>query len=315
MRYSLLHRFHGALLGAALGEVLGANCQRQLQAGRSIDWRQMEAWGFLPINPLQAAPGLGKSAIEQAHRLLGNHAGQSLRAQASLESERSAAAEQLLSSAAELSIAALPAMLLSHENPQQIQPQIQKIAKLGQYAAGAEIGAAILGNTISLALREQLQPERLPHQLITGLDLDRLAPEWVQPLTQLQQAAAKLTATPVQSPVLLALEAFLATPEDFRLTLLRVAQQQIDLPMSCAIAGALSGAHNSLSGLPLTWRRRLATAPESLQTLWSVASEAELLQWATALLAHWSGAYHPLDWLQRSPLRAVIAAPRVIRPR
>ena len=61
MHYSLIDRFRGALLGTAIGEVLGANCQ-QPQA-----WREVEHWGF--YNPVEPSVW-GKMAITQAQFLV-----------------------------------------------------------------------------------------------------------------------------------------------------------------------------------------------------------------------------------------------------
>jgi hypothetical protein len=61
MHYSLINRFRGALLGTAIGEILGANCQ-QPQA-----WREIEHWGFR--NPVEPS-AWGKMAVMQAHFLI-----------------------------------------------------------------------------------------------------------------------------------------------------------------------------------------------------------------------------------------------------
>jgi hypothetical protein len=61
MHYSLINRFRGALLGTAVGEILGANCQ-QPQA-----WREVEHWGF--HNPVEPS-AWGKRAVMQAHFLI-----------------------------------------------------------------------------------------------------------------------------------------------------------------------------------------------------------------------------------------------------
>lgn len=61
MHYSLVNRFRGALLGTAIGEILGANCQ-QPQA-----WREIEHWGLR--HPVEPSTG-GKMAVMQAQFLI-----------------------------------------------------------------------------------------------------------------------------------------------------------------------------------------------------------------------------------------------------
>ncbi|MBW4514444.1 MAG: hypothetical protein KME11_04400 [Timaviella obliquedivisa GSE-PSE-MK23-08B] len=61
MHYSLLSRFRGALLGTAIGEILGANCQQPQS------WRSVEHWGF--YNPIEPS-AWGKMAVMQAQFLI-----------------------------------------------------------------------------------------------------------------------------------------------------------------------------------------------------------------------------------------------------
>ncbi|NJR39240.1 MAG: ADP-ribosylglycohydrolase family protein [Leptolyngbyaceae cyanobacterium CSU_1_4] len=61
MHYSLLSRFRGALLGTAIGEILGANCQQPQS------WREVEHWGLQrPAEPST----WGKRAVMQAQLLV-----------------------------------------------------------------------------------------------------------------------------------------------------------------------------------------------------------------------------------------------------
>ncbi|HEY9806876.1 MAG TPA: hypothetical protein V6D04_09920, partial [Candidatus Obscuribacterales bacterium] len=83
--------------------------------------------------------------------------------------------------------------------------------------------------------------------------------------------------------------------------------------------GAVSGAANSLSGIPVMWRLALdqrEAGTSRLKLLWQgLESESELLELAAHLLATWSGTYDTQRFpVKRYPVPA-IAAPRVIRPR
>jgi hypothetical protein len=75
----------------------------------------------------------------------------------------------------------------------------------------------------------------------------------------------------------------------------------------------LSGAYNSISGIPINWRIALSRF-EAQQAGWE-KTEVEMLQVSDALVSVWSGVYdqvtHPID----SSSVAAIASPRVIKPR
>ena len=61
MHHSLIDRFRGALLGTAIGEILGANCQQPQP------WREVEHWGF--HKPVESS-AWGKMAVMQAQSLI-----------------------------------------------------------------------------------------------------------------------------------------------------------------------------------------------------------------------------------------------------
>lgn len=61
MHHSLIDRFRGALLGTAIGEILGANCQQPQT------WREAEHWGF---HPPREPSVWGKMAVMQAQSLI-----------------------------------------------------------------------------------------------------------------------------------------------------------------------------------------------------------------------------------------------------
>jgi hypothetical protein len=63
MSYSLINQFRGAIVGAAIGEILGANCQQPQQKS----WRDVEHWG-LRLPPVPSV--WGEMAIEQALSLI-----------------------------------------------------------------------------------------------------------------------------------------------------------------------------------------------------------------------------------------------------
>ena len=112
---------------------------------------------------------------------------------------------------------------------------------------------------------------------------------------------------------------FITTKEDFRLTCLRAIKNQRNSAVCGAIAGVISGAYNSIAGIPITWHLGL---DEAKLAQWGLTSFSQVVKLADALVTLWSGAYHVLpqpiaqevepDLL--SPLEA-IAAPYIIRLR
>jgi hypothetical protein len=101
----------------------------------------------------------------------------------------------------------------------------------------------------------------------------------------------------------------LSTPNDFSLTVRRANLVFTHQPSLQILAAALSGFHNGLASLPLTWRFHLST----LQ--WSVAMplEQSLLTLSNLCAAQWAGFYVPCpnqDWSA-----IAISAPGQLRPR
>ena len=327
MRYTLLNRFQGSLLGAAIGEILGANCSDRNLANRtdSSPWLTVHDWGFQPL--AASSVGWGSLAVKQLRQLLQPDS----LADLPLPSDLLPELEPSLSG---LAIATLPIALFYHENPDQMQAQIRQAIAPWQAPAEAAIGILLVGYTLSLILREQFSPATLIPDFIRYFDLPPTHP-LISALNSLQ---LDLSLSPeTDSPVVLALAAFLKTPDSYRLSLLQAAQAQVQPAVVCAIVGTLSGAYNGKAGLPLDWysalQRRRPSAFESasssasanllqgaeitspLLLLWEVHSETQLLELAHRLFASWSGLY---DSTQRFLLAAgtsVFAAPRVIRSR
>ncbi len=110
--------------------------------------------------------------------------------------------------------------------------------------------------------------------------------------------------------IALAFYCFLSTPYDLRLALLRAAQTGPCAPLVGALTGALSGAFNSLSGIPIDWQLALDAWEISSE---EITTQPELLNLANCLLARWSGVYEPLTFSKEFGQVPAIAAPQVIR--
>lgn len=210
-------------------------------------------------------------------------------------------------------LATLPIALFYHENEIKLRQNLQlALVALGQDKPIIQDGALAVGYAIAQSLKE-INGVTLIEQTITFLGTQtQISQQLVQVQTLLQQQASLERAVTQLSKdnqpttaIALAFYCFLSTLEDFRLSVVRAAQTSHQPQLTTAIAGALSGAYNSVSAIPINWR--LAADHASL-----AAGEAEILQLSDSLVAVWSGVYNQA--IHRSDVTA-IAAPRVIRPR
>ncbi|HEY9631070.1 MAG TPA: ADP-ribosylglycohydrolase family protein [Coleofasciculaceae cyanobacterium] len=336
MRYTLLSRFQGCFLGAALGEVFAAD----------RDALNIQS---------SARPSWGRVAIAQMAALTNGHHSQSAELTHQLPRPISAAG---------VAIALLPLALFYHEEVEQFNQQAQQLLVQWQLPIETGMGGIVLGQAIGLILRERCQPLNFIPHLLAGLDLHTQPSLLAKQLAQVQEwltedaiasrfSVHKRFAEAVFDPkeialvetaaIALALYAFLSTPEAFSLSLLRVAQLSHGLNthesnqlttwlLTACLTGALSGAYNGKAGLPQDWRNRLRAEPESsdsknlasehpisenrsyLTLLWEVESETKLLEYVHRFIAAWSGMHNPIQ--HSLPPKALVtsASPQIIRP-
>ncbi|UBF26651.1 ADP-ribosylglycohydrolase family protein [Kovacikia minuta CCNUW1] len=310
MRYSLLSRFQGALLGAALGDRLGFEFQKQpshLNYGKTaIDYAEaLIHWGG------QNGLGLGQT----------NH-----QFSAPEKQSQSPLNQAQLMMAAEWAIATLPIALFFHDDEIKLQQTLQTLVN-GQGYGGLQGGVLTSGFAIAQALQERLKPLDLIPRTIAYLQRESTPTDSDSDLiTKLQQGQSLLqegrdlhTALRVLLPtnqsrtgnraISLALFCFLSTPEDMRLTLLRAVRCGSESRMVCALTGALAGAYNSAGGIPVEWSLSLSKPSQILD--WQI-SGPEICYLSERLLAAWSGVYDPTI---SSLSHSAIAAPGIIRPR
>lgn len=376
MQYSLLSRFRGALLGAAVGEILGAQYQSQLDRGVNPFWLDVDQWGF---NQVAAVPQLGQTSPTGFGRMT-VHIAKSLIQQGEFcpqnQPPPTLALPHLTPDSGESTIAVLPIMLFFHDNQLKLRSHLQKstlVSKTGHYTLA-------VNHAIALALVEKLDPSTLISQALShleknyseslegyaqgdlvhanaelsdsynyiyhqlaevqrsieqGIGLQEVTAQLLKTSLQASgtdfledtksEKSAKQTHQRVDSSLMamatsfsLAFYSFLSTPQDFRLTVIRAAQLNFQPQVVCALAGALSGAYNSLTGIPTTWQTKLSCTEQAqssslLTKLWGVNSE-ELLQLGDQLLAAWAGVYRPTQF-STSANQVSVAAPNVIRPR
>ena len=230
----------------------------------------------------------------------------------------------------------LPIALLYHDQPAQLQqrlraayassmpedePESEPESQPESEPEGFGL-AAVIGQTISLILRERFIALKLIPQVIRDLDLPLHLP-LVQELLQVQSWLTQPADLAVvaqglaDSPDLggMALYSFLSSPDDFQISLLRLhrlipaSSSQADLALAGAILGAVSGLYGGLLGLPAIWQNRQQDALLE-------SAEPGLFRQADLLLASWSGASDASfeQWLQQ-PHASLTAAPRVIPAR
>ncbi|PSB28114.1 ADP-ribosylglycohydrolase family protein [Stenomitos frigidus] len=348
MRYSLLSRFQGTLLAAALGDALGAYSRlRQPLKPEGVSASNQEASPLAPVNLAAWHPGImpggsasstpstpwGNAAISCARVLV--QAGRWNELEMAAIGVRLAADRMAMSAvldrphspiafiAAESALAMLPVTLFFHDNEPSQQQRLVQTANLWRCPPGTEAGALAFSYAIAQLLQDRLDRLALVPQTVAYLKQSTANPTALlldlmhtleQAQTLLQQGAGlhmaieqlRARATHLDSrAIALAFYCFLSTPNDLTLSLLRAARSGVIAPVVCALTGALSGAYNSLNGLPLAW-----SAGSPMPLLWGL-SDQEMNQLVAHLFAVWSGVYDTAT----ATNRFAIAAPGVIRPR
>lgn len=318
MRYSLSSRFGATFVGAVIGEIIGSSkgvSIRRFSYPNAIKphheqlLRRVEQQKY----PVEAKYLGGRLAIIGAERLiqLGRF---------DLDDWHDAFTKDLLAqdtikcNPTIAILATLPIALFYHESEIKLRQNLQlALIAVGQDDAMIRDAALAVGYAIALSLNEQINAATLIPQVITflGEPQTQITQQLLQVESLLNQQAGleRAIATlgrDATTPIALAFYCFLSSLEDFRLSTLRAAQTTYQPQITTAIAGALSGSYNSISGIPINWRMALPG--------WDT-NEEEMLQVSDALVSVWSGVYdqvtHPTDSISV----AAIASPRVIKPR
>lgn len=334
MHYSLLSRFQGALLGAALGEQLASGCSSQSQEKLTSSENftgsvvaQCRNWqAAVRLTPHGSSPW-GEAAVSLTKQLLHSDLqGIEFRpwgAQLQGAITRDSLGENFPEAA--VAIAALPLALFCHDDGVKLRRVLQQAHQAYPEALKEIDGTLAVGYAIAQALKERLTPDQLLSDIISYLH-QTLPPSTpttsnftnalkrVQSLLQhradLHRVAVELLKPSQKSGgtelIALAFYCFLSTPNDFPLSIARAARIR-DMPaIVCALTGALSGAYNSTAGIPTG----LSLDSVVVQPLnWGLSSLA-VAALVARLFARWSGAYDS-DTFANS---TAIAAPNVIRP-
>lgn len=317
MRYSVLNRFRGVLLGSFLGEILGSgSTQGQVLGGAaSIAPKQGDAHLSPTLSDWSQIAACGtESLIRRGQLDLDDWVLHSGITQSSLLLLKNTA------SSSEAAVATLPMALFFHDDQVKLRQHLLKAAAVWQQNSDASEGVLAIAFAIALALTEKLDSTTLIPRTLSYLG--KAQTPLVQQLEQVQtllEQGAGLDTTLTQlrrersrrsdllelsyTSIALAFYCFLHTPEDFRLSVTRATRTGYQPQITAALTGALSGVYNSIIGIPVGWR--LATN--------RISTGDQRLQLADRLLAVWSGVYDvsATEQLQQ----AAVAAPRVIQPR
>ncbi|WP_199344823.1 MULTISPECIES: ADP-ribosylglycohydrolase family protein [Nostoc] len=314
MRYSPISRFRGTLLGAFLGGSLAAGGKIQSQSYSDL--------GRMAVLGTQSLIELGRLDLDD---WVGRQQQESLHI---------AAADDI---STKIIIATLPVALFFHENPIKLRQNLLHVLKIWEDDLVVRDGTLAVGYAIALALTEKLHPLTLIPQIISFLgETPTSIPKKLLKVQSLLEQGAGLSRAQAEfareekfsHSIAMAFYCFLSTLEDFRLSLLQATHNsnfnvQDTTPLKSqaisAITGALSGAYNGISGIPVNWQVLLL---QRNSPTWGLTSFSQMLELTDAFVAVWSGVYDialkPRELTEEEcevALLSVYAAPRVIRSR
>lgn len=302
---SLLSRFHAGFQGAAVGEVFLTHWSDPAAAQKrspSIQTTQIQTTQKMLTQVdrwLQTAPkqGLG---------LLPNPSDIPIRL-------------------TDLALMLMPVALFYHDQPVPLQTLLRQWATQAKLTDQTALSLGVIGQIVSLTLRNRLVPTQLILQLIRDLDglsdsalmspLEQVQ-TWLEQSTSLAEVAQGCRQDILRKAAgdlsidlswLMVLYSFLSTPDQVQLTLRRLARLPGCQSGDAALAACLSGLYNGITGIPLGWQH-WTPAREGL-----LPSEANLFRLADQLLAVWSGTANPQQWSQLPQHASLVASPRTIR--
>lgn len=288
MRYSLVSRFRGTLLGALIGK----NLSHRTQIHESVDW-------------VDIVTGGSRSLIERGRFDLDDWINQKQEF-TNLNLKDSLLGEAIL--------VTLPVALFFHENTAKLRQSLLKVVEIWENDPVVRDGTLVVGYAIALALTEKLSPTTFIEQAVSFVgETSTTLPQQLLKVNNLltQFAGLERANVELRSPlkleqdIAIAFYCFLSTLSDFRLSVRRA-----DLlgALVCEITGALSGAYNTTAGIPVTWQLGVQTNVQLPMTNFK-----QMLKLADELVDVWSGVYDAENKGEYS--RHVSAAPHVLRLR
>ena len=278
MRYSIVSRFRGTLLGALIGQSLAASQDKEFQNRCDIE--------PIAVRGTKSLIRLGKLDLDDW---------QSLQPQASLNISL------------KVILATLPVALFFHENPLKLRQQLLGVVKIWDDDPVIRDGTLAVGYAIAQSLTEKLHPRTLIPEAIAFIgETSTSLPQQLIKVNNLLERGASLERVQIElskeeklsQGIAIAFYCFLSTLEDYRLTVLQANQlskmwqqdqKRLYLQSTSGITGALSGAYNSIAGIPIGWQILYSQANSATKRLSNFSGMVEL---ADALVAVWSGLYN-----------------------
>ncbi|MCJ8283481.1 MAG: ADP-ribosylglycohydrolase family protein [Rivularia sp. ALOHA_DT_140] len=296
MRYSLTNRIRGTLVGTLLGQSLAT-----VENEESI-------YCTGAVQGIQSLIARGGFHVDQWNQF-------------QQQESNSPISEDLM--LLNLILATLPIALFFHENRLKLHQNLL-LAITNYHNPLLKDGVLSVNYLIAQSLNEKINTNRVVSEITSFIgETTSDIPIKLQQVNNLIAKNAGYSELQncldkennISNIIAVAFYFFLTTKEDFRLTCLRAIKNPQNSTVCGAIAGAISGAYNSIAGIPITWHLGL---DEAKLAQWGLTSFSQVVKLADALFAVWSGAYHLLPELKEvepdfiSPLE-VIAAPNIIR--
>ena len=302
MRYSLTNRIRGTFIGGMIGQTLGS-------VGLAESF-----YCSLAVEGMQSLIAQGGFDLEYWDRL-----------EFSLSNKEIAADLMLLN----FIWATLPIALFFHENHSVLRKNLLLTIKNHNHPLLRD-GILTVSYLIAQSLNDKTNIDTLVSEINSFIGETKTGiPKLLQQVnniiiknggySELQNCLDKENNT--SNIIAVVFYCFVTTKEDFRLTCLRAVEKQQHSRVCGAIAGIISGAYNSMTGIPVTWHLGL---DEAKLAQWGLTSFSQVVKLADAFVAVWSGAYDVLpqflefEEVDKSnfipPLEA-IAAPYIIRLR
>lgn len=321
MRYCLVNRYRGALLGAFIGFALTSLSDKKYREQLVYRHFKPGAVDVLPMSnaALKSHWGLHamllgtKSLIELGHFDIDDW---TLRQQP-LYGDIALTPHFFFQAI----VATLPLTFFFQENTTKLRENLSNMLEIWSPDALLRDGILAVAYTMAHNFTEKFQSHTLIPEIISFLgETPTLIPQTLSHVNSLlergaglETAVSELRKTDKFSTSLaIAFYSFLSTKEDFRFCVSRAALF-CEVPGAVEVASAMSGAYNSTVGIPVNWQLQLMHRKTSV---WGFTNFAQMLKLADALVASWSGVYsQTTQQIAANQKIGVVAAPYVIRVR
>ena len=308
MRYSLTSRVRGTLNGVLIGQSLGATKAKE-----------PVIWSKAAVKLIESLIARGKFDLNESNQFYSSL----------LNSELP---DHLIF--ANVILANLPIALFFHEDLIKLRENLLLAIGNSNHPLlrdGLLAVSYIIAQSLNENINQKINQNTLIAEIISFIgETTNYLPEKLYKvnsliaentgLTELQNCLGK--ENNISNIIAEAFYCFVATTEDFRLTCLQAVKNQQNSQVCGAIAGAISGAYNSMAGIPITWHLE---SYEAKLAQWGLTSFSQMVELADALVAIWSGVYRDSAlFLETKEVKVAdlnfsaneaIAAPYIIRLR